>query len=146
MLEYVFFNEEPCVRFRQFLSDKGLVSELDERDPEKVVLVSESAVDDDLADEIDGFYDEMFDLDQSLHESGTPDSPEDYHAAGVVVNLNDGRAVYAEVAPALLSRVMSLLEPQDLNDLVAAVVDAVENPDERTFCQRMRDSTRDEPG
>lgn len=143
MLEYVFFNEEPCARFQEFLVARGLQSDLEERDPERIIQVEESAVDDALADEIDRFYDEMFALDQALHESESPTSRENYHAAGVVVNLDDGRAVYAEVAPDLLSRVMSALEPQDLNDLVAAVVDAVENPDERSFCERMRDSTSD---
>jgi hypothetical protein len=44
------------------------------------------------------------------------------------------------VSPALLNKVMQALDPRELGELVTAVVDAVENPDQRTFCQRMRDA------
>lgn len=139
MLEYVFFNAEPCDRFCGFLSDKGLEPSVEHGDPERIVVIAEEAVDDALADEIDAFYDEMFSLDQTLFDSGQSQSPDDYHAAGVVVNLRDGRAVYADVPPLLLRKVMEALSPEELGDFVNAVVDAVERPDERTFCQRMRD-------
>lgn len=140
MLEYVFFNAEPCARFRKFASSRGLTSTLDSQALEQVVRIDEDAVDDALADELDLFYDEMFAMDQSLFEKAGDASQDNCHKAGVVVNLSDGRAVYAEVAPDVLSRVMATLDQRDLADLVAAVVDAVENPDERTFCQRMRDA------
>ena len=141
MLEYVFFDPEPCSRFCAFLDGKGLGPRVVQRDPERVVLVSEEAVDDDLADEIDVFYDEMFSLDRSLFDAGKGRSSDEYNASGVVVNLKDGRAVYADLPPDLLEKVMGVLTPEELGDLVNAVVDAVEDPDERTFCQRMRDSS-----
>jgi hypothetical protein len=84
----------------------------------------------------------MFELDQRLYEETVPDSPESYHASGVVVNLKDGRTVYAEVRPALLSKVMGAISPEELGELVDAIVQAVEDPDERTFCQRMRGDSR----
>ena len=142
MLEYVFFNDEPCRRFVQFLSQKELQATLDEREIERVIMLPEEEITDALADEIDAFYDEMFELDQQLYEETEPDSPESYHASGVVVNLKDGRAVYADVTPALLSKVMETLAPEELGELVDAIVQAVEDPDERTFCQRMRGDGR----
>ncbi len=139
MLEYVFFNAEPCERFCAFLKDQGLDCETRQNDPGTIVCVEENAVDDAMADVIDARYDELFALDQALFDEGTGQTPDDYHAAGVVVNLADGRAVYAEVPPALLGKVMQALAPHELGMLVDAVVDAVEHPDRRTFCQRMRD-------
>jgi hypothetical protein len=143
MLEYVFFSDEPRRRFVEFLSEKGIEAALDEREIERVIMVPEEEVTDVLADEIEAFYDEMFELDQQLYEENVPDSPESYHASGVVVNLKDGRAVYADVRPALLRKVMQGISPMELGELVDAIVQAVEDPDERTFCQRMRGDSRE---
>jgi len=143
MLEYVFFNEEPSGRFRDFLADRGVPSRLAQGDPELLVKVDEDCVDDALADEIDAFYDQMLERDQRLYEQALEQSTEHYSASGVVVNLSDGRAVYAGVRPALLAKAMEALTPEELGELVDAIVAAVESPDERTFCQRMRDE--DEP-
>lgn len=136
MLEYVFFNDDPCDRFCEFASAKGLACVLERGSPELVVKIDEQLVDDPLADELDLYYDEMFALDQSLYEAANASAADDGHKAGVVVNLSDGRAVYAEVAPDLLTRIMSVIDQRDLAELVSAVVDAVEHPDDRTLCQR----------
>jgi hypothetical protein len=40
------------------------------------------------------------------------------------------------VPPALLNRVLSAISVQELNQLVEAIVDSIENPDDRPFCQR----------
>ena len=61
----------------------------------------------------------------------------DYHvSAGVVVNLKDGRSVYANVPGDLLQRIMQALSPKELGELVNAIVDAVENPDDGPLCKR----------
>ena len=137
MLEYVLFNAETCARFCAFLVDRGLKPETRPGDPGVVVCLAEDSVDDALAD---AFYDEIFALEQQIFDGNADPASDNYHAAGVVVNLKDGRAVYAEVSPALLNKVMQALDPRELGELVTAVVDAVENPDQRTFCQRMRDA------
>jgi hypothetical protein len=139
MLEYVFFNAEPCSRFCSFLREIGLESTLTEGEPEIIVGVEEDRVDDAMADALDTFYDEMFALDQSLHEEASDDSCDQYQAAGVVVNLKDGRAVYADIPPAILAKVMQALSLPELSDLVNAIVTAVEHPDPRSLCQRRRD-------
>jgi hypothetical protein len=51
----------------------------------------------------------MFELDQQRYEETVPDTPESYHASGVVVNLQGDRLVYAEVRPALLGKVMETI-------------------------------------
>ena len=143
MLEYAFFNPEPSERFVKFLLSRGLKSEVRCGDPETLVCLEEDGVSDSMADEIDKFYDEMFALDQAQYNQGVNRSTENYDAAGVVVNLRDGRAVYADVKPALLSRVMEALAPEELGELVDAIVAAVEHPDERSFCERMREAAKE---
>ncbi len=58
------------------------------------------------------------------------------HTAGVNVTLSDGRVVQAAVDPKLMQRLLAVISPEELGELVNAVADAVENPDERPFCQR----------
>ncbi len=144
MLEYVFFHEEPYNRFLDFVRERGLTPDSRARDDDAFdvdtleVHLPED-LDDTLADEVEAFYDEMMAWGQTLVDDELGQGADNYHAAGVVVNLRDGQVVYAQVDPRLLGRVMEVLTPEEFGQIVNAIVDAVENPDQRTFCQRMRD-------
>ena len=46
----------------------------------------------------------------------------------------------ARVDPLLLGKVMEVLTPQELGDLVNAIVDAVEHPDAQPLCHRPDDT------
>ena len=135
MLEYVFFDVLPCERFVAFLHERGLEPET-QSDGETWEVRLPEELPGELGDAIEEYYDRMLDLNRELHDR---EAQEDgYHAAGVVVNLSGGETVYAQVDPALLSRIMSVLTPVEFGEVVNAIVDAVENPDTRTMCQRMR--------
>jgi len=136
MLEYVFFHEEPVRRFCSFLAELGLSPGEENSGESRLVTLDEEKIDDETADRIDAFYDEMFDLDQRLYDSGMQENSGNFGSAGVVVNLGDGTSVYADVSPDLLHRIMQALTPQELGDLVNAIVDAVEKPDARPLCKR----------
>ena len=92
-----------------------------------------------LDNEVEAYYDELMAWNQTLFEQEAGFGGDHFDAAGVVVNLADGRAVYADVPSALLSKIMSALSPEELGELVNAIVDAVENPDPRGLCQRSHD-------
>lgn len=135
MLEYVFFHQQPLDRFVDFLREQGLEPEVACEDETWEAQLPED-LDDALCERIENFYDEMMDLNQALfnEEEG---AGSDYHTAGVVLNLQDGKTVYANVSPLLLGRIMGVLTPEEFGEVVNAIVDAVEKPDERTLCQRM---------
>lgn len=131
MLEFVFFDPRPRQRFVDFLRARGvLVDELDDDETYGVGIPEDT--DDDLMDEIEVCYEELMALDQALFESANDTG--DGHAAGVVVNLTSGETVYARVDPGLLGRIMEVLTPEELGEVVNAIVDAVENPDARPLC------------
>jgi hypothetical protein len=138
VLDYIFFHPIPFDRFMDFLNQKGVQPETRCDDGSYQVRVP-----DDLADalsvEIEERYDELMALNQELFESEQRDGPDNYHAAGVVVNLKDGTTVYADVEARLLSRVMTVLSAEEFGQLVDAIIDAVEDPDARSLCQRVRD-------
>ena len=85
-------------------------------------------------DALEAACDELLELDQALTDD--EDAAGGHYAAGVVVRLGDGRSVYADVAPELLNRLLTVITPQELGGLVDAIVSAVEQPDERPLCKR----------
>ena len=135
MLEYVFFHSLPCERFVAFLRERNLEPET-QSDGETWEVRLPETLPEALGDAVEEYYDRMLELNQELHDREEQD--DGYHAAGVVVNLADGETVYAQVDPALLARIMKVLTPEEFGEVVNAIVDAVENPDTRTMCQRMR--------
>lgn len=138
MLEYIFFHRQPFDAFVEYLNERGLAPETEVEEDSFEVRLPED-LDDDLAAEIEERYDAFMDMNRELFEQTQEQGADNYQAAGVVLNLKDGQAVYAHVDPALLARVMTVLSPQEFGEIVNAIVDAVEDPDTRTFCQRMRD-------
>ena len=96
---------------------------------------------DDVLENLEDYYDELLDLDKEITEQklaeNTPDSTSDtLHTAGITIQLKDGRNVYANVNPELLNRVLQSISPDELNAIVNAITEAVENPDTRGLCQR----------
>ncbi|MCU7795976.1 MAG: hypothetical protein KZQ73_06815 [Candidatus Thiodiazotropha sp. (ex Semelilucina semeliformis)] len=133
MLEYIFFDERPWRRFIDYLESLGLEPQSSSSDEGWLIALPED-LDDALDEKVELYYDQMLDLNESLvaEEEGQAH----VHTAGVNVTLNDGRVVQAAVDPQLMQKLLEVVSPQELGDLVNAIADAVENPDERPFCQR----------
>lgn len=138
MLEYVFFDERPRDQFVTFLQQRSVELKLEEDDGLLKVWISED-LDDDLDEAIEDFYDDMMALNQQLYEDENNEAEVGYNAAGIVLELNTGENVYAQVDPELLGRIMTVVTPDEFNTVVNAIVEAVENPDARTPCQRIRE-------
>ena len=138
MLEYVFFDERPRDQFVNFLQEKAVELKLEEDEGVLKVWIPED-LDDDLDEAIEDFYDDMMALNQQLYEDENNEAEVGYNAAGIVLELNTGENVYAQVVPELLGRIMTVVTPDEFNTVVNAIVEAVENPDVRTPCQRIRE-------
>ncbi len=135
MLEYVFFHAQPFDEFVAYLNELGLQPDI-QTDEDCWEASLPEDLDDELSEKIEERYDQLMEMNQQLFDA---EQPEGYHTAGVVVNLAGGETVYAQVNPLLLGKIMGVLTPEELGDVVNAIVDAVEKPDERSLCQRMRD-------
>lgn len=138
MIDYVLFNEQPCRLFIDWLTQQKVPHELREVEDNYEISVPEE-LDDELLDRIDEQYEIFLDMNQQLVEQEERDSNEGYHMAGVVLTLQDGSTSYADVDPQLLGRVMSAISPEEFGEIVNAIVDAVEKPQPKTYCQRQRD-------
>lgn len=141
MLEYIFFHPTPFEQFVGFVREQGLSPETFSTEESFEVHLPED-IDDGLSERIEERYDALMELNQKLFEEAQGENPDSYHAAGVVLNLRDGKTVYADVDPHLLGRIMAVLSAEEFGEVVNAIVDAVEAPDTRSFCQRMRDNEK----
>jgi hypothetical protein len=134
MLEYIFFNEKTCQLFEKAATSSGITPILDCADDCFTVKLPED-LDEVILEKLEDYYDELMDMDRSLAEQ-QDDSADNIHAAGINIRLKDGRYVYASVSPELLNKVMQSISTDELNTLVCAITEAVEDPDESSLCQR----------
>ena len=132
-IEYIFFHEQPFKLFVNFLKQQDLVPDTSSGEDSYEISLPDN-LDDLLTDVIENEYDRLFEMDQQLMEEVSQEN-----AAGIVVNLKDGTTTYADINPVLLSKIMQVLTPQELGDVVNAIIDAVEYPDDRSLCERARD-------
>lgn len=135
MLEYIFFNKETCNLFEKSAISSGLKPIIDCQEEYFTVRLAEDS-DEDILEKLDDFYDELIDMDRELAEQQQDDLSESINTAGITIQLKDGRNVYASVSPDLLNKVMQSISADELNTLVCAITEAVEDPDERGLCQR----------
>jgi len=134
MLEYIFFNKKTCDLFEISAKSSGVTPEIDCADDCFTVRLSED-LDEVVLEKLEDYYDELMDIDRTLAEQ-QDDSSDNVHAAGINIQLKDGRYVYASVSPELLTKVMQSISTDELNTLVCAITEAVEDPDESSLCQR----------
>ncbi|MCU7946006.1 MAG: hypothetical protein KZQ72_05085, partial [Candidatus Thiodiazotropha sp. (ex Cardiolucina cf. quadrata)] len=91
-------------------------------------------LDDALDEKIETYYDQMLTMNEAL--IAEQEGMDHLHRAGVNVTLADGRVVQAEIELELMQRLLEAVSPVELGKFVNAIADAVENPDQRPFCQR----------
>jgi len=135
MLEYIFFNKKTCNLFEKAATSSGLKPIIDCQEEYFTVTLAEDS-DEDALEKLEDFYDELMDMDRALAEKQQDDLSESINVAGITIQLKDGRNVYASVSPDLLNKVMQSISVDELNTLVCAITEAVEDPDERGLCQR----------
>jgi hypothetical protein len=134
MLEYIFFNEKTCHLFEKSAISSEIKPVMDCAEGCFTVKLPED-LDEELLEKLEDYYDELMDIERTLAEQ-QDDCSHNIHAAGITVKLKDGRNVYANVSPDLLNKVMQSISTDELNTLVCAITEAVEDPDESSLCQR----------
>lgn len=137
MLNYIFFHEKPFKLFIDYLKLKGLTPQTDTEDECFEVTIPED-MDDGLNDDIEEEYDRLFEMNQELMES-QQQSEKNYSMASIDVPLGDGTISQAMIKPELVNKLMAALSTQELSEVIQIIVGAVENPESRSFCQRVRE-------
>lgn len=127
MLEYIFFHESLRDRFVDFLRAQGVEAELSEADGLMV------AVPDDLDDELSERIENEYDLLLQEHTE-VMDGILEKDVAGVRVVLANGMPATIRLDPDLLARLLQSISMEELRDMVQAIAEQVEHPDDRPLC------------
>lgn len=136
VLEYLFFTRTIADQFVQGLRERGIdYQEAIEAVQEAIVFKVPESVGAALWDELDDLYDELSVADQALLEEGIEDETA-HSTAGIYLQLANGQQTIAQVDPAMVSRILSVLSLEEFNQFLDTIVKSVEQPDESAICQR----------
>jgi len=137
MFEYLFFSDGPCRRFVGWLEERNIPVCMRDNREGKTVGVPED-LEEALLDDVDAFYERMVVRDESMLNEG--DDAAGRHTAGITLNLSNGLTPQVAVPPELLNRLLSVMTLEELGQFVQRIVNAVENPDSRPFCQQFQNT------
>ncbi|MBN2871311.1 MAG: hypothetical protein JXJ30_00200 [Halothiobacillaceae bacterium] len=136
MYEFTFLTPDGGARFIKRLEAEGIEVRV-AADPiaeEATTISIPDDIDDALADRIEVWYEEETQAAEAeLFASGGAEADV---SAGVWVQLSNGGASFAPLSPDVVSRILSVLSPDELGDLVSRIADAVEHPDDTPICRR----------
>jgi hypothetical protein len=133
MLDYIFFHKQLLERFVEQLDRLSIRCETRD-DAMGLVAAIPDDLDDDLVTQVDEIYEILLDDTEKLLDAD--EKAGELHGAAICLTLKNGATVDAPINPALLKRILSVISYEELNQLVGTIVDGVENPDHRPFCQR----------
>ncbi len=133
MLEYVFFDSIPCDKFVNYLKLNSIPYKPVSGDEILMVEIPED-LDESVVKDVEAYYDDMMELGSQILSSQTDDGQ--INTAGLTVTLSDGRVSYAVLEPDLVNKMLDVLTLDELNTVVTAVADAVENPNDMPICKR----------
>jgi len=142
MLEFIFFHQNISKLFTDFIAGLGI--EYRVKDDEETITVSISEdVDDERVEKIEDEYDRLLDISRDLTDSEEGENRDNYQKASLLITLKNGEISYAHVDTDMVNRILQVISTTELNQFIEAVADAVENPDDRSYCQIIKDSDKD---
>lgn len=141
MLEFIFFHHDISKLFTDSIDGLGIEYQTEDDGETITVSVSED-VDDELVERIEDEYDRLLDLSRDQTDSEEGESRRNYQKASLLITLKNGDISYAHIDMDIINRVLRSISTDELNRLIEAIADAVENPDDRSYCQIIKDSDK----
>jgi hypothetical protein len=131
MLDYICFDKVFTEEFTAFLGQQDVGYELREDDMGTIVSIP-----DDLDADLDDAIDERFEALEREYERRLKSElmETEKNVSAISVNLSNGETCYVPIPEEMMNRLMTVLSPQEIGDLVDAIVSVVENPDTRPIC------------
>ena len=139
MLDYIFFAPTLSDKFKDHLKKVGIDFECDIDESfgsvqgEIISIADETS--DAVLNELQVLYDELQDdLEQILEQEGDGLL---MNAAGMEVKLKDGSICTLRVSPEIVTRILTVLEFDELQTFIDNIARSVENPDDGHFCHNI---------
>ncbi len=137
MLEYVLFHPAPVELFKTFLSDLNISATVNEDNSVFMILIPDN-MNKETSDKVEAYYDELMAMNKDLFFAENDATSDNYQMATIMVTLDNGKVSSAHVRPELINQILDAISEDEMHEFVAAIAKAVENPDERSYCQKVR--------
>ncbi len=137
MLEFVLFHQKPVQLFESFLKDLQILPTICEDDGIFMITIPDN-MSDETSDKVENYYDELMAMNKELFFAEHDATRDNYQMATVMVTLEDGQTSSAHVRPELINQILDAISEEEMHEFVAAIAKAVEHPDERSYCQKVR--------
>ncbi len=139
MLDYIFFDTVLARKFKDHLTKVGIEFQTEKDDDfgsvqgEIVSITDETS--DEILDKLQTLYDELQEeMEQILEQGGDGLS---MNAAGMKVQLKNGSMCTLRVEPAIVTRILTVLEFDELQAFIDNIAKSVEEPDDGHFCHNI---------
>jgi len=139
MLDYIFFDSKLSGKFKDHLTKVGIEFECEDDEGfgsvqgEIVSIADETS--DIVLDELQDLYDELQDELEEMLEQGNESLI--MNAAGVEVQLKDGSMCTLRVSPDIVTKILTVLEFDELQAFIDNIARSVEEPDNGHFCHNI---------
>lgn len=142
MLEFIFFHHNISKLFTDFITGLGIEYRVED-DAETITVSVSEDVDDERVEQIEDEYDRLLDLSREQTDSEEGEDRQNYQKASLLITLKSGDTSYAHIDTDIINRVLRTISTGELNQLIEAIADAVENPDDRSYCQIIKEGDKD---
>ena len=133
MLEYIFFDDKLQHQFCDYLRNKQIGFSL--ADDSMGQLVNVQLPDDDpQCEQLDEVYDGLMEQQEILLQE--EDCEGTQAVTAITIHLKDGATVYANIEAELMNRLLAVISPEEISNLVDAIASAIENRDTKPLCKR----------
>ncbi len=138
MLDYIFFDSALADKFKNHLTKMGIEFQAETDDSfgsvqgEMVAIAEETS--DEILDELQVLYDKLQEeMEQILEKSGDGLL---MNAAGMQTQLKDGSICALRVEPSVVTRILTVLEFDELQTFIDNITKSIEEPDSEHFCHK----------
>ncbi len=135
MLEYVFFDLRPRDLFVSQVNELGVEAHMKEKGEELLVLLPDD-IDEGTVDQVETLFMDTLEMSESLMAEA--EGVDSFDITGVEVKLASGESVMASVDAKILTKLLSVLDFDELAMFVDSITAAVEKPDHRPICKRQQ--------
>ncbi len=134
MLDYIFHYSDSLTRFTRFLESRRIPYQSRDDALGLIVAIAED-LDDAIVDAVESYYESLLQEQESLSSTLNGETAGKTSTA-LSVQMSGGKTVYASIPAEMMRRLLSVLSPEEIGQLVDAIASAVQNPDPRPICQR----------
>lgn len=133
MLEFIFFNDGLRDQFVEFAESLDLECESRLDELGTVVMVPED-LPDEIEDQLEDRYAELMEQQAALADEDTDVTQ--HQVVGINVTFSDGSERTLKLDPAIVNRMLECFTLEEIQELVSAIANSLQNATSAPLCQR----------